>query len=200
MRSGCRESRASSRRGGCRSVRSLPHSRPVDIMTHSQLFLILAGLSAILVWRLVLRASAYPAFIPTRTKIIHALILFYVLFAGWSGLDQCLWLLTHSQSSIWSTPPLVAAHVLEGLSGVGLLFVCSGMAKRRKKMVRWYFLLWPILFFSQSFIAVNLEHGIVHRQAIFIGMAMLSGIFILTLAFYILPSAKIIFGDFDHVA
>ena len=161
--------------------------------------LIFILLSASLVWRLILRATAYPDFIPTRIKIIHALVLFYVLLYGWSGLNQLVWLLFHSQSSIWSRPPLLAAHVFEGLAGACLLFVCSGMAKRQKMMLRWFFLLWPVTFFSSSYVAIIVEQGVVRSQTIVVGMVLCVGIFIMTLAFYLRPSTKIIFEEVSHV-
>ena len=164
------------------------------------MFWIFVLLAARLVWRLILRASAYPEFIPTRTKRVHAFVIFYVFVGGCSGLNQLLWLLTHSQSHIWSSQSLVTAYILEGLAGGCLMFVSTGMARRQKSMLRWYFLLWPVTFLSQSYVASVLEQGVIRSQSIVIGTVLAVGFGIMTLAFYLFRSSKIIFEEVSHVA
>lgn len=157
-------------------------------------------LSAVLLWRFILRASVYPKFIPTRTKIIHALILFFASVYAWSGCRQLAWLLFHTHADDWSSLSLVAGQLCWGLAGACLLFICFGMAIRRKNMVKWFFLFWPLTFLSGLFVT-----GIRYKAIAGITSAIQAGeiwglVFLLTLAFYLGRSNKLLFEKVDHIS
>jgi hypothetical protein len=157
-----------------------------------------------MLWRLILKKSAYPEHIPTKLKVTHAIILFYVLIAGLSGFYSLLSDIIHPTPTTWETDSPVGAFigpaiVLYGVAGTALLFVCSNMAKRQRKALKWFFVLWPITTFSSSYIAAVREQGHLPMQAIYFGAVFSIVIFAMTIVFYLRRSTKIIFDEIKSI-
>jgi hypothetical protein len=142
-----------------------------------------------MVWRLILKKSAYPDHITKGVKVTHAIILFYVLMYGWSGFYSLMSAFVHPFSTTWETSGFGGAFVgpvlvLDGVAGTILLFVCSAMAKRQCRALKWFFVLWPITFFSSGYVAVVREQSYQPMQTILIGMIFPILIFAMIIAFY----------------
>jgi hypothetical protein len=165
-----------------------------------QMLLLLIFLSIIMIWQLVLRTSAYPHSVPSRLKIIHALIILFVTVYAWSGVSQFIWHLLHIHSGDWSSPILMFGFSCWGMAGGCLLFVCYGMAIRIKSTIRWFFVLWPVTFLSYGLV-IGVRFKEAARTDDFVqGGILWIGIFILTLAFYLPRFRKLIFEEVDNVA
>jgi hypothetical protein len=151
-----------------------------------------------IVWHLILRRGAYPKQIPVYLKWLHAVILYYVLIYSWSELISLAWLVLHpdqislclaSQPNSIGKPLVGITKVIESLTGPALLLICSLMAKRREKALRWYFIFWPITFFASLYTAIMRLESQLPINLVILGVVISIGIFILSLAFYI--SARI---------
>jgi hypothetical protein len=162
---------------------------------------------AICIWHLVLRKTAYPEYIPTHLKWIHALFLFFV----WSSafylfFRYFLWLVFHPSEVVacfTSQPNQIGdlsvgiAGIIQGLAGTFLMPICHRMAKRQGNVLKWYFLLWPLAFISSSYIFVH-GHSKIETHSIIpiVTTVIFQGcILIGTVGFYLQRSTKIIFGE-----
>ena len=167
----------------------------------SYIFILLAFLSlAQLIWGKILKKSAYPAYIPTRIKLFHAVILLYVLLNGLSDFWSLLSVIFRPQllTEIGGVPNgylVDTAYVTNGVTGTILLFVCSRMAKREKEALKWYFILWPTSFLASVYLMspLNMEHYPI--QVLLLTGALSTVLFILTVIFYLLPSTRVIWSD-----
>ena len=166
--------------------------------------LIIYALMGRMLWRLILKKSAYPEYVPMRVKWMHALVLFYVLVSVWDTSFQLSWMLHHpdqilnclnSQPNTLGQPSVGVATLLQIAAAFPLFFICYKMARREKKMLKWFFLLWPILFMSEIYVATIHEQGRIRAGSIVIG-TILSTIFSFAMiAFYLQRSSQILFED-----
>ena len=162
------------------------------------LLLIIGFFFGKMLWRLVLKRSAYPETIPTKLKVAHAVILFYVLIFGWSGFYSLLTAIFHPSPTTWQADSTGGAFigptlVLYGLAGTALLFVCSGLAKREQRVLKYFFVLWPLTNLCSSYIAVIREQNYLPAQAIYFGVVFTFLIFAATIIFYFRYS-KVLFN------
>jgi hypothetical protein len=130
--------------------------------------------------------------------------LFYVSIAGWSGFYSLINAIIRPSPTTWKTDTLGGAFigpalVLYGVAGTALLFVCSNMAKRQRKVLKWFFVLWTLTTFSSSYIAVVREQGHLPMQAIYFGAVFSIFIFAMTIIFYLRRSAKVIFDEIKPI-
>ena len=162
---------------------------------------------AISIWHLVLRKAAYPEYVPTHLKWIHALILFFVMSSAfYSFFAVFLWFVVHpseivacltSQPNKIGDPFLGIAGLIRGLTGTVLLSVCTWMAKRRQSALKWYLLLWPLLFVSSCFMAFRRDEHIQTGPIIptVATMTFLAFILVGTMTFYSQRSTMVIFEE-----
>jgi len=157
-----------------------------------------------MLWRLILKKSAYPEFIPPRVKWFHALILFFVLASVWNSFFMLSWLLHYpnqffdclnSQPNSLGKPFVGVAIILQIVTAFPLVFVCTKMAKRRKDMLKWYVLLWPIHFISEIIYASGHEQGHIRNGSIIFGGIFSIIIGLATVAFYFQRSSKSLFEN-----
>lgn len=160
--------------------------------------IIIIFLSLGMLWRLVLRPSVYPMFIPNSIKITHAIILFYImLLYGWPGLHSLSSIVLHDKFITIverkSNDHLIdLAFLINGVSGTVLLFLVTRMARREKKSLRWFYICWPLTYLSSIYIAAIYDSGQLMPQAVVIGTAISAICFFVTLVFYAMPATKII--------
>lgn len=157
------------------------------------LYLIFFFLSAKLIWRLVLKKSAYPSSIPPGVKIIHAIILLYVILNAFCNVNLAFGLLFNRELSGLESPFLTVIIIVGGALGVYLLFVCSSMAKREQRSLMLYFTLWPLMYTCSICVAVVREYNRVRLQHLVVGVVLLTIPFLISLIFYCVPKAKILF-------
>jgi hypothetical protein len=157
-----------------------------------------------MLWKLILKKSAYPESVPTRVKWMHALILFYVLTSVWDASFQLFWLLHYpaeiincltSQPNLMGQPSVGAAVLLQITAAFPLFFICSKMARRETKMLKWFFLLWPILFMSETYVAIIHQQGHIRTGSIVIGTILATIFGFAAMIFYLLHSSKVLFKE-----
>jgi hypothetical protein len=162
---------------------------------------------AIQIWYLVLKKSAYPENIPTHLKWIHAFILLYVLCNAFhSFFAVLLWLVFHPSEIVAcfalqlnqiGNPSLGIAGLTQALAGTFLLLVCGRMAKRQKSALKWYFILWPLMSISSTYIEIR-KQGHFQTQSIvpmLTGMVFVIFVLFVTTVFYLQRSTQIIFEE-----
>jgi hypothetical protein len=161
-------------------------------------FLLLAIVSLVqLLWGRILRKSAYPDFITTNIKVLHAVILFYVLLNGlsafWSLLSAVVQPNLLMEIGNNSNGFLVcSAYLAHGTTGTILIFVCSRMSKREKKALKSYYILWSIAFVTSICLMKPLNKDHYPTEVFLLTAFFLSVIFAATIIFYLLPSTRTI--------
>ena len=115
------------------------------------------------VWRSILKEGAYPQSIDRRLKVFHALALCYLgLYFGLAVLNVLRVLqdlpvfLGYFSSQSDPDPTLGAIFVASCVSGLFLPKICDEMAKRKRKALKWFFVVWPICFLTTTFTIVPL--------------------------------------------
>ena len=157
------------------------------------------------VWLLVLKKGVYPDTISARFKWLHAGILFSVMVDAWSELKVFSWLIRHiseisaclsEQQNTIGKPLVGLAKIVAATTGVPLIFVCCDMARRQRRILKWYFILWPISFLAACYTAISQMKDQISTVAIWIGSVIGIGMFIMSIAFYLPEKNKnIIFSD-----
>ena len=108
-----------------------------------------------IIWRLVLKKSAYPDIVQRHLTWSHAIILYYVLVNAVGALDNLVWLIRNHleiiacfnlQSNVIGSPSIATAMIIGSLAGTPLFLICNQMAKRQRSILKWYFVLWPVSF------------------------------------------------------
>jgi len=146
-----------------------------------------------IVWLLVLKKSAYADSVPKRFKWMHAAILYYVMLNGWFALDGVGWLFRHasqvreclaSQPNALGPSSIGIMMLITSLAGPPLLLVCHKMGRRRHAALRWFFVLWPITFFSSNYVAIVHARGIYPSSSALFAACMSTGMFLISILFY----------------
>jgi hypothetical protein len=151
-------------------------------------------------WRGILKKSAYPDSVPTRIKVLHAVVLSYVMMNVWSAVWSLLLVIFRpsilSEMGLPSDRLLVDfAYVSMGVAGTIVLFVCSRMVRRERQALKWYLILWPLSFISSMYLLrpLNVKHY--QGDVLWVTGIFLSLIFAMTVTFYFLPSTRVIWLD-----
>jgi hypothetical protein len=156
--------------------------------------ILLYGFLGSIVWRAVLGRSAYSDTVKPVLRWLHAILLFYVLINAVSTLNGVVWLLHNymdviacfnSKPSLIGSPLIGAAMVIGSLSGTALLWVCSEMIKRKRNVLGWYFVLWPINFLCYTYIAMDSIVGKYSVFTVFLAGSMWFGLFAISIVFYL---------------
>jgi hypothetical protein len=153
-----------------------------------------------MIWRLILKKSAYPEYIPIKVKIVHAIILCYILVYGFSGFYSLLSLFIHPTPNTWQANVAGGSLVglvlmLKGVAGTILLFICSEMTKRQKKALKWFFIFWPLTFLCSCYVSVIRDETNLPIQVIVFGTFLSTFVFAMTITFYLMRSSRIIWTD-----
>jgi hypothetical protein len=135
---------------------------------------------------------------------MHAFVLFYVLVSVWDTSFQLSWMLHHpdqilnclnSQPNTLGQPSVGVAMLLQIAAAFPLFFICYKMARREMKMLKWFYLLWPILSMSEIYVATIREQGRIHTGAMVIGTILIIMFRFAMIVFYLQRSTKILFED-----
>jgi hypothetical protein len=100
-----------------------------------------------------------------------------------------------SQPNLLGQSSVGIALLLQIIAAFPLVFVCTKIAARKGKMLKWFFLLWPILFMSENYVAIIREQGHIRKEAIVIGTILLTIFDFAMMAFYLQRSSKILFEE-----
>jgi hypothetical protein len=160
------------------------------------------------IWRLVLKKSAYPEYISASLKRTHALILWFVSINACVSFGELVWLFLHpsqilgclaGQPNFIGRPAAGVAAIVYSVAGTLLIPVFIRMAKRQGAVLKWFFIFWPLTFIGFVTLVI-MRH--INATDVLTVTDMVAGIitflfptliFIVTVMFYLRRSSKIIF-------
>jgi hypothetical protein len=164
---------------------------------HILVYLIIGNM----LWQKVLKKSAYPNTIPNQLKWLHGIILFVIDTSAWIAFIGFLhWIFScfHFGSTGIADPLILAAMLITGLSAMFLMKICNQMANRKKSILKWYFVMFPLYFISATFLQIAQSRIIITMQTLVVSVAFEIIIFSLAIIFYVKSSTtKALFDTKD---
>jgi hypothetical protein len=145
-------------------------------------------------WSSILKRGVYPLSVKWYLKWFHAFTLYFMLIYALCAFSELLWLINyrselidcfHSHSKVILGPVTGVTHIVSCASGLTLPFICDQMAKRRREVLRWFFVVWPINFLSVVYIIITSTSGKYPTWSIALLIVMLCGIFLASILFYL---------------
>ena len=145
-------------------------------------------------WRAILKEGAYPSAVKPHLKWFHAAIILYLEIYILCALSELFWLIHyrseliasfHSNSTIIAGPIAGMVRIMICVSGFTLIEICSEMSKRRRKALKWYFIVWPINFLCELYIVVPPLSGKFPASSVTIVTVVLCALFFASILFYL---------------
>lgn len=124
------------------------------------LFLSIICLYGFIVWIYILKNGAYPKHVKVHVKWLHAAIFLYIQLYFWMAVSDLPLLIHHhfEINAAFSGQPILNStsfnffvHLIGCVSGLTLPIISDKLIKRRESVLKYYFVVWPVAFFSQIY-------------------------------------------------